>query len=199
MSVLFDRDRYKLALGLLGRTRCCIASLAKDYVRLLKYGDSLHQCKRLTKAALGKMCTMVKKLGPALAYLEDVRLGLGRLPSLDPNKRTIVVCGYPNVGKSSFMNRITDADVEVQPYAWTTKSLLVGHTHCDDTPWQVVDTPGMLDQPLEERNAIAMQSITALAHLRAAVLFVIDLSEQGGYRIKEQLSLFESIKPLLVL
>lgn len=39
--------------------------------------------------------------------------------------------------------------------------------------WQVIDTPGILDHPLEERNVIEMQSITALAHLRAAVLYLV--------------------------
>ena len=42
----------------------------------------------------------------------------------------------------------------------------------------MIDTPGILDQPLEHRNTIEMQAITALAHLRAAVLYVMDLSEQ---------------------
>ena len=41
---------------------------------------------------------------------------------------------------------------------------------------QVVDTPGILDQPLEERNAIEMQAITALAYLKAIVLYFIDAS-----------------------
>lgn len=52
---------------------------------------------------------------------------LGRLPSIDPNTRTLLICGYPNVGKSSFLRSVTRADVEVQPYAFTTKSLYVGH------------------------------------------------------------------------
>ncbi|KAF9197469.1 Nucleolar GTP-binding protein 1, partial [Podila verticillata] len=43
-----------------------------------------------------------------------------------------------------------------------------------------------------------MQSITALAHLRCAVMYFIDLSERCGYSIKEQVSLFHSIKPLFV-
>ena len=52
----------------------------------------------------GRMCTIMKKQGPSLAYLEQVRQHLSRLPSIDPNTRTLLVTGYPNVGKSSFMN-----------------------------------------------------------------------------------------------
>ena len=121
---------------------------------------------------------------------------MSRLPSIDPNTRTILVCGYPNVGKSSFMNKVTRADVEVQPYAFTTKSIYVGHTDYKYLRWQVLDTPGILDRPLEERNTIEMQSITAMAHLRAVVLYIVDASEQCGYTIKQQSDLFHSIKPL---
>lgn len=60
----------------------------------------------------------------------------------------------------------------------------------------MVDTPGILDHPLEERNTIEMQAITALAHLRAAVLYVMDVSEQCGHTLQEQLELFNSIRPL---
>ena len=41
-----------------------------------------------------------------------------------------------------------------------------------------------------------MQSVTALAHLRAAVLYIVDISEQCGYTIAQQAALFHSIKPL---
>merc|ERR1711988_1832228 len=196
MNVLYDRDHYKLALGQLNTAKKLVDNIAKDYVRLLKYGDSLYRCKQLKRAALGRMATIAKRQAQNLAYLEQVRQHLSRLPSIDPNTRTIIICGFPNVGKSSFINKITRADVEVQPYAFTTKSLFVGHTDYKDLRWQVIDTPGILDHPLEERNTIEMQSITALAHLRAAVLFLIDISEQCGYTIEQQVALFKSIKPL---
>ncbi|XP_048462157.1 GTP-binding protein 4 [Rhincodon typus] len=170
--------------------------VAKDYVRLMKYGDSLYRCKQLKRAALGRMCTILKRQKQSLEYLEQVRQHLSRLPSIDPNTRTLLLCGYPNVGKSSFINKITRADVEVQPYAFTTKSLFVGHMDYRYLRWQVVDTPGILDHPLEERNTIEMQAITALAHLRAAVLYVMDVSEQCGHTVEEQLELFKNIQPL---
>ncbi|KAJ1645705.1 Nucleolar GTP-binding protein 1 [Coemansia asiatica] len=196
MNVLYDKDHYKLALGQINTARHLIDSIGKDYVRLLKFGDSLYRCKQLKRAALGRMATVMKRQKDSLSYLEQVRQHLARLPTIDPNTRTLIVCGYPNVGKSSFMNKVTRADVDVQPYAFTTKSLFVGHMDYKYLRWQVIDTPGILDHPLEERNTIEMQSITALAHLRAAVLFFIDLSEQCGYTIQDQMSLFHSIKPL---
>ena len=170
--------------------------MAKDYVRLLKFGDSLYRCKQLKRAALGRMVTIMKRQKNSLDYLEQVRQHLSRLPAIDPNTRTLLITGFPNVGKSSFINKITRADVEVQPYAFTTKSLYVGHTDYKYLRWQVIDTPGILDHPLENRNTIEMQAITALAHIRACILFIMDPSEQCGHSLEQQLSLFENIKPL---
>ncbi|ORX66714.1 GTP binding protein 4 [Linderina pennispora] len=183
MNVLYDKDHYKLALGQINTAKHLIDAVGKDYVRLLKFGDSLYRCKQLKRAAMGRMATIMKRQKDSLSYLEQVRQHLARLPTIDPNTRTLIVCGYPNVGKSSFMNKVTRADVDVQPYAFTTKSLFVGHMDYKYLRWQ-------------ERNTIEMQSITALAHLRASVMFFIDLSEQCGYSVAEQMSLFHSIKPL---
>uniref|UniRef100_A0A3P8XTQ0 Nucleolar GTP-binding protein 1 n=1 Tax=Esox lucius TaxID=8010 RepID=A0A3P8XTQ0_ESOLU len=196
MNVLYDKDHYKLALGQINIAKNLIDNVSKDYVRLMKYGDSLYRCKQLKRAALGRMCTIMKRQKQSLEYLEQVRQHLSRLPTIDPNTRTLLLCGYPNVGKSSFINKVTRADVEVQPYAFTTKSLFVGHMDYKYLRWQVVDTPGILDHPLEERNTIEMQAITALAHLRSAVLYVMDLSEQCGHTLKQQLELFNNIRPL---
>ncbi|XP_049604197.1 GTP-binding protein 4 [Syngnathus scovelli] len=196
MNVLYDKDHYKLALGQINIAKNLIDNVAKDYVRLMKYGDSLYRCKQLKRAALGRMCTIMKRQKSSLEYLEQVRQHLSRLPSIDPNTRTLLLCGYPNVGKSSFINKVTRADVDVQPYAFTTKSLFVGHMDYRYLRWQVVDTPGILDHPLEERNTIEMQAITALAHLRAAVLYVADASEQCGHSLAQQMELFNNIRPL---
>jgi len=198
MNILYDKDHYKLALGQVNTAKALISTLSKDYLRLMKYGDSLFRCKQLKRAALGRMCTVIKKLKASLGYLEEVRKHLSRLPALDPNTRTLLLTGYPNVGKSSFMNKVTRADVDVQPYAFTTKALFVGHMDHRFLRWQVVDTPGILDRPLEERNTIEMQAITALAHLQCCVLYFLDISEQCGYTIDSQLKLFQSINPLFV-
>ncbi|KAH8889769.1 P-loop containing nucleoside triphosphate hydrolase protein [Thozetella sp. PMI_491] len=196
LNTLYDADHFKVALGQVSTCKHLIETISRDYVRLLKYAQSLYQCKQLKVAALGRMCTLLKRLKDALAYLDQVRQHLGRLPQIDPNTRTLLIAGFPNVGKSSFLKSITRADVDVQPYAFTTKSLFVGHFDYKYLRFQAIDTPGILDHPLEEMNTIEMQSITAIAHLRSAILYFMDLSEQCGYSVQQQISLFKSIKPL---
>jgi GTP1/Obg family GTP-binding protein len=74
MNVLYDKNHYKLALGQLRTARHLIDHVAKDYVRLLKFGDSLYRCKQLKKAALGRYaiflflnyCQRVSKWGANL-------------------------------------------------------------------------------------------------------------------------------------
>jgi nucleolar GTP-binding protein len=196
MDTLYEKNHYKISLAAVSRAKTLIEQVSRDYNRLLKFGQSLYQCKQLKRAALGRMATITKKLKDPLVYLEQVRQHLGRLPSIDPNTRTLVICGYPNVGKSSFLRCITKADVEVQPYAFTTKSLYVGHFDYKYLRFQAIDTPGILDRPTEEMNNIEMQSIYAIAHLRSCVLYFMDLSEQCGFSIEQQVKLFHSIKPL---
>ena len=62
----------------------------------------------------------------------------------------------------------------------------------------MLDTPGILDKPLEQRNTIEMQAVTALAHLQCSVLYFVDLSETCGWSIQQQADLFNNIRPLFL-
>ncbi|KAK7927788.1 nucleolar gtp-binding protein 1 protein [Apiospora marii] len=175
LNTLYSRDHLKISLGQISTAKHLVETISRDYVRLIKYAQSLYQCKQLKRAALGRMATLVKRLKDPLLYLDQVREHLGRLPSIDPTTRTLLICGYPNVGKSSFLKSVTRADVEVEPYAFTTKSLFVGHFDYKYLRFQAIDTPGLLDSPLESKGPIELQSITAIAHLRSALLYFFDL------------------------
>tara|TARA_B100000579_G_C22571822_1_gene729273 strand:+ start:58 stop:522 length:465 start_codon:yes stop_codon:yes gene_type:complete len=61
----------------------------------------------------------------------------------------------------------------------------------------MVDTPGLLDRPMEKRNDIEMQAISALENLGSLVLFLIDENEECGTSLQEQNNLLEEILELL--
>lgn len=197
VNVLYDKSQFKTALGKLNTTKKMIKNVCTEYVRLVKYGTDLYACKQLKVAAFGKMTKYAEKLKDTLIYLEEVRQHMSRLPIIFPEKRTLLLVGLPNTGKSSFMNILSSADVDVQPYPFTTRSLFLGHFSYRDLDWQIIDSPGLLNTELSEMNNIEMQSVTALAHINAIVLFFIDISGSSGYSIQDQIKLYDGISPMI--
>ena len=61
----------------------------------------------------------------------------------------------------------------------------------------MVDTPGLLDRPMDERNQIEMQTNAALEHLGDVLLFLIDRSSESTTPISEQERLLMEVRGLL--
>jgi nucleolar GTP-binding protein len=177
-----------------------IADISKEHVRKIKNGQNKLATRR---SAYGRMSSVIKSIDKDLIFLNDARDKLRKLQAIDPEMPTILIAGYPNVGKSSFIVQITDARPAVASYPFTTQGIHVGHFTRDGQKYQVIDTPGLLDRPLSDRNEIERQSIAVLRHLQGVVLFIIDPSEHSGYPLDAQLRLVEDIKswielPMLV-
>ena len=125
--------------------RSLIDNIAKDYVRLMKYADSLYRCKMLKRAALGRMATMTKKLKSSLGYLEEVRKHMSRLPSINPYERTLLITGFPNVGKSSLINVLCGRKrVGVAAMPGKTKHFQTLLLEGDERELCLVDCPGLV-------------------------------------------------------
>ena len=113
---------------------------------------------------------------------------------------TVVIAGYPNVGKSSLLRCISKAKPKIAQYPFTTKEIHVGHVERKDKHvlkrFQVIDTPGLLDRPLSKRNDIEKQAIAALTHLADVIVFMFDSSETCGYSIEDQKHLLLQMKKM---
>jgi nucleolar GTP-binding protein len=66
-----------------------------------------------------------------------------------------------------------------------------------DERMQIIDTPGLLDRPPEDRNPIERQALTAMINLADVVLYIIDASEHCGYPIEEQIRLLHVVETLV--
>ena len=149
--------------------------------------------KKRRKQAFARMADVVEEVEDDLLAVNEARNTLRDLPDIRPDEPTIVVAGYPNVGKSSFVNRVTNASNETATYPFTTTEIRLGHIERDHIRYQLVDTPGLLDRPLEDRNEIESQAVSALEHLADAVLVMVDASGECGYPIGVQLELRDAL------
>jgi hypothetical protein len=72
---------------------------------------------------------------------------------------------YMHIQTFLYININTDMYIYIHMYIYT---YIHTNTH------QVMDTPGLLDRPVEDRNEMEKLTFASLAHLPTAVIFVID-------------------------
>ncbi|MFB6308470.1 MAG: NOG1 family protein [Haloarculaceae archaeon] len=166
--------------------------IEREYQSRLR-GDA-ETARKLRKQAFARIADVVEEIEGSLVAVAEAREALRDLPDIRPDEPTIVVAGYPNVGKSSFVNAVTRASNETASYPFTTTEIRVGHVERDRIRYQLVDTPGLLDRPPEERNEIEAQAVSALEHLADCVLVLVDASETCGYPLAVQLALRDAIE-----
>jgi small GTP-binding protein domain len=118
-----------------------------------------------------------------------------KIPNIK-NLPTVVISGLPNVGKSTLLKNLTGSNVKIEPYPFTTKDLMIGYIKTPYFDIQVIDTPGILDRPIEEMNEIEKKSILALNYLANLIIYIFDLTETCGYSIEEQENLLNNIKKI---
>ena len=167
-------------------------SIKGEYQGRIRTADT-DTARKLREQAFARLADVTKGVSEELLAVGEARDALRALPDIRADEPAVVVAGYPNVGKSSFVNRLTNADNETAAYPYTTTGLDVGHVEVDHVRYQLVDTPGLLDRPAEERNAIESQAVSALTHLANAVLVLLDASGDCGYPLDRQLELLAEI------
>lgn len=142
---------------------------------------------------IGRSKSIMKSLNKTIKEFNSLQRSLRELPRIDSNAKTIILAGYPNVGKTTILHRLTGSKPEIASYPFTTKKLNLGFFEWKHRKIQVIDTPGLLERPLEKRNKIEKKAILALNYLADLVGFVVDCSEEIS-KLEEQKKLFESIK-----
>lgn len=179
----------KKALSRVNWAKKKIDSLKKEYYR--KSLRSPKRARELRREFYGRIFSIIRDIGEELEFLENVRKILRDFPMIK-DLPTVVIFGFPNVGKSSILRAITGSEPEIASYPFTTKGLMVGYKDINGKKVQFIDVPGVLDR--RRKNKIEKRALVALKHLPDIVIYVFDPSETCGYTLKEQMRLFEELK-----
>ena len=193
VDILVDRDRLRKHLGAVDWAAGKAKDLTREYARRIGRAP-LQDLPRLRKEAIGRFSSVVHQVSQDLDALVEARIALRKVPSLDPALPTIVVAGYPNVGKSALVRAVSTGKPKVAAYPFTTQGVTVGHFERGFQRFQILDTPGLLDRPMEKRNKIERQAIAALRFLATTVLFLLDPTETCGFPLDAQLRLLHSVE-----
>ena len=190
----FDETKVQKYIECIFKARKLAQYFEKKYRYILMAQEERKAIKKKASEARGRMLSPIKRCSRGLLYLKNLVVYLSHLPGINPSLPTIIVAGPPSVGKSSFVASASRARIEIAEYPFTTKDIHVGHTTINGEEIQLIDTPGLLDRRLEERNEIELKAITALKHLKGIIVFLLDPTETSSYPIPVQLEIAEDAK-----
>lgn len=189
IDISIDIGRLKKSLAALKWAVETLEKLERIYQRKLRRRMEKDRAYQLRREYYGKVKSILRRIRGELEFLAESRRRLLKFPDIK-DAFTIVIAGLPNVGKSSLLRTMTGAEPKVESYPFTTQSILLGYFEGKHLRYQVVDTPGLLDRPLEDRNPLERQAILALRYLANVVVYVFDPSNNCGYPIEDQLMVY---------
>ena len=197
VSTMMDVDEYRKGMAMIYGAARIISRVASEHKRMVRMARDAGEAARARRAFFGRLRSILEDLDEYLGTVRGYQLELLKLPSINPYMDTIIIAGPPNVGKSSLLRAVTRAKPEVREYPFTTKNVVVGHMEVKGRTVQVVDTPGLLDRPLGERNRVELRAIAALRHLRGVVVFMFDPTETCGFPLDYQVRVYRDVADLL--
>jgi nucleolar GTP-binding protein len=199
IDIKIDKNKLKKSLGAVDWARKTCNMIYTKQAKSLKKSKNIVFLKEKQQEIYGRINSVVKQIDNELVLLAEAQNIMKKFPEIQ-DIPTIVIAGYPNVGKSSLLRCLSSAKPKIAQYPFTTQEIHIGHIEKKEKHvikrYQIIDTPGLLDRPLSKRNNIEKQAIAALSHLADITVFILDPSETCGYSIKDQKSLLIQIKKI---
>lgn len=191
IRITLDYRDLKKSLGAVRWATKTISTLFKTYRGRLNQCQDMKLINKLRREYVGRVSSVIKQIKQNLFYLEECRKTMRSYPAVKTNMFTVCLFGFPNVGKSTLLKKLTDASPEINSYAFTTKKLNFGYIKTPSAKIQLIDTPGTLNRE-DKMNYIEIQAYLALKNLANLVVFVFDPTYE--YSFENQVKLLKRVK-----
>ena len=181
------KEKLKRELSKIKFTKTKINDVFKQDNQKLKKTNSLNNIHTIKKSFYGRVSSILKHID--YKFLQDARKTLQSFPTIKTRYRQIAISGFPNVGKSTLLSKLSGSKPEIAAYAFTTKRIMVGYI--DNI--QLLDTPGTLNR-FNKMNDIEQQAYLVMKLVAKEIIYIFDLTEP--YPLKDQIRLYEKLKGL---
>lgn len=194
LDVTAGLDETKRHLGSIKWAEEQVIQRVKESRAVIRRTRDEDQIEKARKACYGRVASVLHEVDPSLDFLRQVRADLRRIPEVDENLSTLVIAGSPNVGKSQLVQALSRARPTIATYPFTTHDLSLGHFEVERRRFQVLDTPGLLDRPVSERNEVERKALVALRHVADLIVFLLDPTGTAGYPLEDQEALLKDLR-----
>ncbi|MFT4326569.1 MAG: GTPase [Candidatus Woesearchaeota archaeon] len=193
-SCYFSIDEYKKDLSNVNWLVKKVKQFSNIYAKKAKSAKDPKEIDTFVGSYYGRISSMFKQVKSSFEHLELYRKSLREMPAIKPHCLNVVLYGFPNVGKSTLLSKLTTAKPEISNYEFTTKKINMGYRKKGGVTLQIFDTPGTLNR-FEKMNAIEKQAFLVLKHLADVIIFVFD----AGRDFDEQKQLFDSVSKEMII
>ncbi len=193
VEAYYNLGEVRKAIAHLKATLTILADIRDQEAFMARKGD-----KNALKRYAGRVRDVLERGWESIQLLRRFRNFLHKIPPVK-DMPTVVIAGFPNVGKSTLLGKLTGSQPKVSPIPFTTKGIMIGYMKCLYAPVQVLDTPGILDKPIHRLKREEKVALSAIAHAADLVVFLIDPLQP----LEPQLTLLKNVKhythcPILV-
>ncbi|MBN2067379.1 MAG: 50S ribosome-binding GTPase [Candidatus Diapherotrites archaeon] len=196
IEATLDLDKTLPAIKRMKASGKIALRLKRQYIgkaKALEKGEE-RKAKAIVSEFYGRLSSIAKNAEQAIKeYNKTVKMAR-ELPNVRFDLKTVIIAGYPNTGKTTILGRLTKSKPKIAEYPFTTQKLQIGYLEQGYEKVQLIDTPGLLDRPLEKRNKIERKAIAALRHLANSIVFVADPTERCGFPLEKQANLLGEIE-----
>jgi nucleolar GTP-binding protein len=186
-----EYGQLKKSLGAVNWLRKRAYNMLKIYKSKIDKTKDFDKINPLQTEFLGRISSMIKQVRDDFTFLEQSRKIMKGFPTIKTGLRTVAIAGFPNVGKTTLMSKLSGSTPEINSYPFTTKGINVAYIGKGKSRIQLLDTPGTLDR-FEKMNNIEKIAYLAIKKCSHIIVYVFDLTRE--YPLDKQIKLYNRLK-----
>lgn len=193
----YELIKCTMDIGILKRSLASLDWISKTadtftykYIRAINETYRPEKMMQYRREYYGRISSLFKQTKQVFHYLHEARRLLRSFPSIKLMP-TVAICGFPNIGKTTLLSKLTSSKPEIAEYAFTTKQINMGYAKINKKEIQFIDTPGTLNR-FNKMNYIEKQAYLVAKYCADIIIYIYDLSEP--YPLKEQHLLLQKFK-----